>query len=105
MNSVWFSHLWATPRLPVEFPTKFLPVINLKTTKALGLTVPQSPVVAADEVNDYPTFSRDGHDCWLRLRIESSLAGSLKLLLRRVTRYGYTNTTGSGHGAVPPGLG
>jgi len=52
VNSVWFSHLWATPRLPVEFPTKFLPVINLKTTKALRLTVPQSPVVAADEVND-----------------------------------------------------
>jgi putative tryptophan/tyrosine transport system substrate-binding protein len=36
--------------LPVQFPVKYEMIVNLKTAKALGLTVPQSILLSADEV-------------------------------------------------------
>jgi putative ABC transport system substrate-binding protein len=38
------------PALPVQLPTKYEMVVNRKTAKALGLAVPPSIMLRADEV-------------------------------------------------------
>src|SRR5262249_60884555 len=50
--------------LPVQAATKFVTALNIKTAKALGLTVPPGLLVAADEVIEgwggWPPFGIDG---------------------------------------------
>jgi len=48
--STKFSKAPNPPICPVEEPTKFELVVNLKTAKALGLTIPSSLLARADQL-------------------------------------------------------
>ena len=48
-TSIAFSAAPSPPTFPVERPTKVELVVNQKTAKALGLTIPQSLLLRADQ--------------------------------------------------------
>jgi hypothetical protein len=55
----------------VQAPTKFVMTVNLKTAKALGLTVPQSILLRADEVINVPFPHILGRDRLPTKRLEA----------------------------------
>ena len=49
LSTQWLSERSETD-LPIEEPTKYVLIVNLKTAKALGITIPESILLRADEV-------------------------------------------------------
>ena len=47
---MWRSLARLPSQLPVELPTKYKLRVNLKTARALGITIPSSILLRADEV-------------------------------------------------------
>jgi len=50
-QTTWTNLKGAKPAdLPIEQPTKYVLIVNLKTAKVLGITIPESILVRDDEV-------------------------------------------------------